>query len=65
MYLKANETDCSKCTERQRTGIEKVIEYLSEQKKEQWMELLQKIDPEGKERAKYTLGVRNGYSPYA
>lgn len=54
----AIKTDCSKCTERQRVGIEKVTKYLSHNKKEQWKELVEKFDPEGTERGKYKLGVK-------
>ncbi|XP_071440281.1 uncharacterized protein [Hetaerina americana] len=45
-------TDCSKCTERQKAGIEKVTNFLKQNKMEQWKELSEKLDPEGSQREK-------------
>lgn len=48
------ETGCAKCTERQRGGVRRVIVYLSENKKDWWNELVQKYDPDGVYRKKYS-----------
>ncbi|XP_046398802.1 ejaculatory bulb-specific protein 3-like [Ischnura elegans] len=45
-------TDCSKCTERQKAGIDKVTKYLQQNRKDQWKELSEKFDPDGSLRAK-------------
>lgn len=47
------ETECAKCSEKQKNGIRKVIKYLSENKKDIWNELLQKYDPDGSYRKKF------------
>ncbi|XP_059478966.1 ejaculatory bulb-specific protein 3-like [Neocloeon triangulifer] len=49
----ALETGCTKCTEKQRTGSEKVITYIIKNKPEQWEELLDKFDKERKFRERY------------
>lgn len=42
----ALKTDCSKCSERQRDGTDRVIRYLSENKPSEWKALQDKYDPE-------------------
>nr|UEN71179.1 chemosensory protein 3 [Gregopimpla kuwanae] len=59
----ALETDCSKCSEKQKEGTDKVIRYLVDNKPETWKELIEKYDPEKKYRSKYEkkaeeLGVK-------
>ncbi|KAJ8960202.1 hypothetical protein NQ318_003926 [Aromia moschata] len=49
----ALETDCSKCTEKQRAGMRYMVKYLSTNKKDLWNELTEKYDPNGVYRAKY------------
>lgn len=43
----ALQTNCEKCSERQRQGTDRVIRYLIENKPKQWDELHSKYDPEG------------------
>lgn len=42
----ALKTNCSKCSEKQKTGTEHVIKFLIDNKKPQWEELQAKYDPE-------------------
>lgn len=49
----ALETECTKCSERQKEVIKKVIKFLVINKKEMWNELKAKYDPEGKYTKKY------------
>nr|UTN00841.1 chemosensory protein [Semanotus bifasciatus] len=49
----ALETDCSKCSEKQKAGIRKIVKHMTTHKREWWNELVQKYDPDGKYRAKY------------
>lgn len=42
----ALKTKCSKCSEKQRSGTDKVIKYLRENKVAQWESLQAKYDPE-------------------
>ncbi|XP_049287110.1 ejaculatory bulb-specific protein 3 [Anopheles funestus] len=42
----ALKTDCAKCSEKQKTGTEKVINYLIDNRKDQWENLQKKYDPE-------------------
>ncbi|XP_012226485.1 ejaculatory bulb-specific protein 3 [Linepithema humile] len=46
-------TDCSKCSEKQKKGTEKVIRYLVNKKPESWEQLKKKYDPTGQYSAKY------------
>ncbi|NEU32919.1 hypothetical protein GN156_19675 [bacterium LRH843] len=46
-------TACSKCTEKQRVGTEKVIKYLIEKKPTEYSELEKKYDPQGNYKRKY------------
>jgi len=38
-------TNCEKCTERQRSGTDRILAFLVKRKKKQWNELKQKYDP--------------------
>ena len=49
----AIETDCSKCTEKQRHGSEKVMHYLIDNKPNDWTKLEQMYDSEGTYRTGY------------
>jgi len=40
-------SDCSKCSEKQRIGSDKVIKYLIANKPAMWTELEKKYDPNG------------------
>lgn len=42
----ALKTNCSKCSERQRDGTDRVIRYLIDNRPTQWKSLQQKYDPE-------------------
>ncbi|XP_033216283.1 ejaculatory bulb-specific protein 3-like [Belonocnema kinseyi] len=46
-------TECVNCTEKQKKGSEKVIQFLSDKKPEIWKQLLDKYDKDGSYRAKY------------
>ncbi|RZF35337.1 hypothetical protein LSTR_LSTR003777 [Laodelphax striatellus] len=46
-------TACSKCTEKQRVGTEKVIRHLIEKKPTEYAELEKKYDPQGTYKRKY------------
>ncbi|KAJ9585927.1 hypothetical protein L9F63_020435 [Diploptera punctata] len=49
----ALETDCSKCSEKQKEISDKVIQYLIDNRSEDWEKLEAKFDPEGTYRQKY------------
>jgi hypothetical protein len=49
----ALETDCSKCSDNQKSGSTKVIHFLIDNKKEDWENLEVKYDPSGSYRIKY------------
>lgn len=42
----ALQTDCAKCSEKQKSGTEKVINYLIDNRNDQWQNLQKKYDPE-------------------
>lgn len=42
----ALKTDCSKCSEKQKNGSNKVVNYLIDNRPTQWKSLQQKYDPE-------------------
>lgn len=42
----ALKTDCAKCSEKQKSGTEKVINYLIDNRGEQWKALQLKYDPD-------------------
>uniref|UniRef100_A0A2H1WBZ5 SFRICE025769.2 n=1 Tax=Spodoptera frugiperda TaxID=7108 RepID=A0A2H1WBZ5_SPOFR len=49
----ALENECGKCTETQKKGTRRVIEYLINNEEEYWNELTAKYDPERKYTVKY------------
>ncbi|XP_066259550.1 ejaculatory bulb-specific protein 3-like [Euwallacea similis] len=49
----ALETECSKCSAKQKEGVRKVVTFLIEKRKDYWKELEKKYDPEGKYYKKY------------
>jgi hypothetical protein len=49
----ALETDCSKCSDKQKSASTKVIHFLIDNKKEEWEKLEAKYDPTGAYRIKY------------
>nr|AZB49399.1 chemosensory protein 7 [Heortia vitessoides] len=49
----AVETTCSKCTEKQKVNIRKVIKAIQQKHPKQWDELVKKNDPSGKHRASF------------
>ncbi|EFN85227.1 Ejaculatory bulb-specific protein 3 [Harpegnathos saltator] len=46
-------SDCSKCSEKQKRGSEKVIRFLVNKKPETWEDLKKKYDPTGQYTIKY------------
>nr|CAD7427896.1 unnamed protein product [Timema monikensis] len=46
-------TDCSKCSEKQKEGSDKVIHFLIDNKPELWKELEARFDPQGEYKKKY------------
>ncbi|CAL1687470.1 unnamed protein product [Lasius platythorax] len=60
----ALETECSKCSEKQKTGTEKVIRYLVNKKPATWDLLKKKYDPNGQYSLKYEDEAHNhGINP--
>nr|AMP19496.1 chemosensory protein 1 [Tomicus yunnanensis] len=49
----AIETDCSKCSEKQREGSEIMMRYLIDNKPEYWNPLQEKYDPTGSYKQRY------------
>lgn len=49
----AIETDCSKCSEKQKEGSERMIRYLIDNKPEYWTPLQEKYDPTGSYKKRY------------
>nr|AAT97271.1 sensory appendage protein 1 [Culicoides sonorensis] len=49
----ALKTECSKCSEKQKEGTEKVLRYLIEKRPKQWTTLQQKYDPDNIYTRKY------------
>jgi hypothetical protein len=56
----ALETDCSKCSEKQKSVSTKVIHFLIDNKKEDWEKLEAKYDPSGAYRIKYEAQEKGG-----
>nr|QYL00058.1 CSP1 [Eupeodes corollae] len=59
----ALKTGCSKCSDKQRAGTERVLKFIIENKPEQWKALQEKYDPDGVYFKKYEneakqLGVK-------
>jgi hypothetical protein len=42
----AIKSDCAKCSEKQKIGVEKVIRFLTENKSDLWKQVVAKYDPE-------------------
>lgn len=49
----AIQNECKPCSEKQKAGSKKVIEYLIDNKADSWKELEKKYDPDGSYRIKY------------
>jgi hypothetical protein len=49
----ALQTDCAKCTDKQKEGAEKVIKFLYKNKPTEWKELQEKYDPDNTYLKKY------------
>ncbi|EDW35359.1 GL15312 [Drosophila persimilis] len=53
-------TDCTKCTEKQKIGAEKVTRHLIDNRPNDWERLEKIYDPEGTYRFKYLKSKANG-----
>lgn len=51
----ALETECIKCSEKQKQIAGKIMGYLQQYEKKYWNELLAKYDPKGTYRKKYEI----------
>nr|QRF70950.1 chemosensory protein [Semiothisa cinerearia] len=49
----ALENECSKCTEKQKTGSDKVLKHLINKRPDLWKELAVKYDPDNKYQDRY------------
>lgn len=49
----AIQTDCSKCSEKQKEGSEKIVHFLIDNKPEYWKPLQEKYDPNGNYTTEY------------
>ncbi|XP_056639213.1 ejaculatory bulb-specific protein 3-like [Diorhabda carinulata] len=47
------ETECGKCTEKQKAAAKEIIHFMVNNKLELWKNLLEKYDPQGTYREKY------------
>jgi hypothetical protein len=56
----ALETDCSKCSDKQKSGSTKIIHFLIDNKKEDWEKLEAKYDPSGAYRIRYEAEEKKG-----
>ncbi|KAL0101275.1 hypothetical protein PUN28_018815 [Cardiocondyla obscurior] len=54
----ALESECHKCSEKQKKGTEKVVRYLVNKKPETWEQLKKKFDPNGQYSQKYVDEAR-------
>ena len=43
----ALQTECSKCSDKQKEGAKKVVKFLMEEKPDMWKEIQGKYDPDG------------------
>ncbi|XP_014277113.1 ejaculatory bulb-specific protein 3 [Halyomorpha halys] len=48
-------TDCAKCSEHQKTGTDKVLNYMLKNKKADYDELEKKFDPKGEYRKRHNI----------
>lgn len=55
----ALQSECSKCSEKQKEGSDKLIQYLIDNKPNYWIPLQQKYDPNGHYREHYLM-TKNG-----
>lgn len=55
----ALETECAKCSEKQKEGANKVISHLINKKKELWDELKAQYDPTGKYTEKFQDKIKD------
>lgn len=55
----AIETDCAKCSQKQKEGSDIIIKYLIDNKPEYWKPLEQKYDPSGSYKKKYLEAKNN------
>lgn len=55
----ALQSGCTKCSEKQRDGTERVIRFLTEKKPQQWEQLQDKYDPEHKYVQKFKSEAAN------
>lgn len=51
----AIQSDCSKCTEKQKIGADKVTHYLIDNKPDEWEKLADKFDKDDEYKTKYLL----------
>ncbi|KAL9707843.1 hypothetical protein quinque_011361 [Culex quinquefasciatus] len=51
-------TNCSKCSEKQKQGTEKVVNYLIDNRPSQWKTLQEKYDPDNTYRTKYRVEAK-------
>lgn len=49
----ALETDCSKCSPKQKEGSEKIVRYIINNKPDYWKELQEKYDPNDEYEKRY------------
>jgi hypothetical protein len=54
------QTDCSKCSDRQKSASARVIHFLIDSKKKEWEKLEAKYDPTGAYRIKYEAQEMGG-----
>lgn len=51
----AIQSECSKCTEKQKAGAEKVTHFLIDHKPDEWQKLADKYDKDGDYKTKYLM----------
>jgi hypothetical protein len=54
------QTDCAKCSEKQRETADKVIKFMYNNKPEDWKELQEKYDPDNTYFKKYESRQKEG-----
>ncbi|CAH0550934.1 unnamed protein product [Brassicogethes aeneus] len=54
----ALQTDCSKCSEKQKAGVKTVFDHLMNDHKDMWEELQKKYDPDGIYYKKYEEAMK-------
>jgi hypothetical protein len=58
----ALQTDCAKCSEKQKEGAEKIIDFMYKNKPEEWKQLQEKYDPQNVYFKKYESRLKQGSS---